>query len=59
MNKCIQDQVQMQNWASEMAMKKGKREREISRESKCIDSNRTIERQKDIFYSNHKFKRKN
>ena len=57
-NKDIQEQVQIQNWASEVAMEKGKRERTISRESKCIDSSKTIERQKDIFYSNHKFERK-
>lgn len=58
MNEDLFYQMQLKNWASEVAKRLPEEENKNYRESTVIDSSRTIKRQTDPFYKTHKFKRK-
>ncbi len=52
------DQVAIANWASEVAKNKPHSERRDSDESYCINSEVTRKRQSDIFFKNHRLRRR-
>ena len=51
-------QMQIQNWAYEVAKKLPEEDNKNFRESIVIDSSRTMKRQTDPFYKTHRFKRR-